>query len=177
MADHLGVVETGSTTRLQIYEFDLRNGVWQQHHSLEPVDATLNPFVVCNMWGLKAVYRRVDHHIWCFGGNLDVMLAVDGGISPYGVYCFDLNTFKWKTKMNKIGKLRWKAATKNIPGSSKYPYSLKDDPDITASKLGETRYGHAMEMVMDQSKFVCKIIIINKQIVIGCVWWRLRKWI
>ncbi|KAG2393121.1 hypothetical protein C9374_009698 [Naegleria lovaniensis] len=150
-----GVVDKPSNpgSVLQVYEFDLRTGVWKQHLDGTPNESTTSSRVkVANLWSLKACYRRADHHIWCFGGNTESTLSsfmIRDNIAPYGVFCLDLNTFKWKTKLDRIGKLNWRRATK----TDGYPFRLPEN-QTTASKLGEKRYGHAMEMMNDQSKFI-----------------------
>jgi len=141
---------------MQIFELDLRTGSWTQHLSGGRSFNTERTNFVNNMWGLKGVYRRADHTMWLFGGGKDfsmIRMANESTLSNYGVYCLDLNTLKWSTKMNRIGKRRW-AKAKNLGLIPSDLDPLKSSEQPWPRKLGQKRCTHALEMRVDQSAFV-----------------------
>ena len=127
--------------KLDCFEMDLRTGEWKKH-------IPKGNDHIRNMWGMKGVYRRADHSLYMFGGNKDTSLLGTNEMSKYGVYCLDLNTMSWRTKLNRIGKDRWRKAEKcdHVSGD---PFHTMD-----GEKIGKTRYGHSMEMRKNQASFV-----------------------
>ncbi|EFC44427.1 predicted protein [Naegleria gruberi] len=142
-----GVVEEHVVSGdLEVFELDLRTGVWQQH--------SVNNSAIRQAWGMKCVYRRADHAIYFFGGNVSNM---GYQFLDIGVFKLDLNTFKWKTHLGDTGLTNWRQATGNLTGYP-YPHERKvhyQSVFETVVPIGDCkRYAHAMELKSDQSGFV-----------------------